>query len=332
MDRDGSQVGVAGYHIYVDGVLKATLPQASFTVASDPSNTAAIQIGEHSTSYEYTGAVDQARVYNYALNPAQIAWNFNLGEPIGWWKMDDCTGTSITDTSVTGSGAAGGKNGTWSGASGTNTSAGTCSAVDTATAWYNGRTGKFNGSLDFDGGGANADDKVAVTNVSAIDLNLGLSNGFSFSAWIYPESDGEGDAGRIFDKGNTYCKIGSESGGQATVSCRVDLTTDAEYSATTKVTIGQWNHVAFSWTNDSDDEVTIWVNGVPNTSSATFAGNPTAESTDITIGNIAAQSATFDGKIDDFRIYSYEQTAAQIKTNILQGAVRFGPQTGSPEF
>jgi len=41
-------------------------------------------------------------------------------------------------------------------------------------------------------------------------------------------------------------------------------------------------------------------------------------------------SLDFDGQIDDFRIYSYELTSAQVKTLMNDGATRFGPNTGAP--
>ena len=144
------------------------------------------------------------------------------------------------------------------------------------------------------------------------------------SAWIYPESDGEGDAGYIFAKGtNNYCKVGGESAGQVTVSCRINLATDAEYSAVTTIPVNQWSHVAFSWKNDIDYEVTIWINGIANTSTTSFNGEPAAESSSLYIGNDSGQNNTFDGRIDDFRLYNYELSASQINQIITGGSVRF---------
>ena len=42
---------------------------------------------------------------------------------------------------------------------------------------------------------------VTVTNAaSSIDLNDNLASGFTASAWVYADSDGEGDVGQIFQK------------------------------------------------------------------------------------------------------------------------------------
>ncbi len=277
---------------------------------------------------KYAGLIDEYKIYDYVRTPYQIAYDYNRGKPVGWWKFDDCTGTTANDSSDIASITTATKNGTWSGSGGGNTSAGTCTAVDSATAWYNGRNGKYNSSLDFDG----TDDVVTVSNSDPIDLNAGLSSGFTWSGWVYPNSDGEADTGIIFSKGtNTYCDTKTESAGRVSIECRLDQTTDAAFTATTTIPINTWSHIALSWTDDSDDEITIWVNGIANTSTATFAGPTAAESNSFLIGNNAGGTQTFDGQIDDVRMYSYEMNAAQIKKLINEASgARFGPTSGTP--
>lgn len=273
--------------------------------------------------------IDDVKIYNYARSQAQAAYDYSEGQPFAHYKMDECTGTTVYNAAVSAQGVAAGSNGTWSGSSGTNTSAGTCT---TSGAWFNGATGKFNSSLDFDG----SDDAVSVTNASIIDLNEGLFHGFTFSTWVYPNSDGEGDAGKIFYKGtNTYCQTDGESASRVNITCRVDLSTDAGYTVSSAIPINQWSHIAFSWTNDSDDEVTVWVNGTANTSSATYSGDTAVDTNNLIIGGNAtgaSNTTAFDGQIDDFRVYPYELTAAQVKLVMNQGAAaRFGPAIGTPQ-
>lgn len=273
--------------------------------------------------------IDNVKVFNYALSQAQVAYDYNGGLPSAHYQMDECTGTTIYNNAVNAQGGAFGVNGTWSGASGGNTSAGTCT---TSGAWFNGATGKFNSSLDFDG----TDDAVSVTNASIIDLNDNLRNAFTFSTWIYPNSDGEGDVGKIFYKNaSTYCQTDSDDGTFVDIQCQVDLATDASLNVADACRLNQWCHVAFSWTNDSDDEVTIWINGVATTSSAANSGDTAADTANLIIGGNATGASNtnaFDGQIDDFRVYPYELTAAQIKMVINQAAAaRFGPATGTPQ-
>ncbi|GEM_PF-1753555 len=318
--------------LFVNGVPQLTSAFGTMaSITGSLSNTTALTIGRISDFSSGVGTpgtympfiIDEVKLYNYVRTPAQVAYEYSRGGPLAWYKMENCTGTTVNDLSASASDGVA-NNGTWSGASGGNTSAGTCTAVDAATAWYNGRNGKYNSSLDFDG----TDDIVTVTNSARVDLNEGLSTGFTYAAWIYPHSDGETDVGQIFNKGtNTYCRTDSESSGRVDIECRVDLTTDAAFNVASAIPINQWSHVAFSWTNDADDEVTIWINGVANTSTATFAGDTAADANNLIIGG----TPNFDGQIDDFRIYSYELSAAQIKTAMNEASVaRFGPTTGTP--
>jgi Concanavalin A-like lectin/glucanases superfamily len=317
------------HYLYLNGIVDGTLSVSETSVANtDPITNPRIGAWPDGSLY-FGGTIDEVKVYNYARTPAQIQWSYNGGAPVGWWKMDDCTGTTVYDNSLTANGAAGGKNGAWTGASGGNTGAGTCSAVDSATAWYNGRNGKYGSSLDFDG----ADDLVTITNTSAIDFNEGLNNGYTWAAWINPQSDGESSIGRFFSKSSnaTYCRTGSESGGFVSIYCEMDLSGPgpATVTASTQIPINTWSHVALTWTNDADDEITVWING-KNSGTSTDAGNTLMTDTGNTqIGGISL--ANFDGQIDDFRIYNYELTAAQMKTVFNEGAtVRFGPVTGTP--
>lgn len=330
-------MGTSGNQMYLDGVKQSptyTTGSASTNCFFDDMNlsgTERYKLGCSpqggadvcDDSFKYDGSIDELKVYDYVRSSSQIAYDYNKGGPAAWYKMDDCTSTTVNDLSSTADNGSA-NDGTWSGASGGNTSAGTCTAVDAATAWYNGRNGKYNSSLDFDG----TDDIVTVTNSETVDLNSGLSTGFTISTWVYPQSDGETDVGQIFNKGtNTYCRTDSEASSRVDIECRLDLTTDAAFNVSSAIPINQWSHIAFSWTNDADDEVTIWINGIPNTSSAAYSGDAAADANDLVIGG----TPNFDGQIDDFRVYAYELSATQIRAALNEGATaRFGPTTGTP--
>lgn len=264
------------------------------------------------------GYIDEVKVYDYARSAAQVTYDFNRGGPSLWYKLDENTGTNANDLS---------------------TRADLGSALDGTITGVGWTSGKINYSLDFDG----VDDVISRANDNAIDLNVGLANGFTIATWIYPNSDGEGDAGRIWQKaadGQTTdasingCRTVGESGGLVTVTCRLDLaTTDATVTASPTIPINQWSHIALSWTNDGDDEITVWVNGTP-TASTDGSGNPNADTFSLFIGGNGSTTndRAFDGQIDDFRIYPFEITSAlQIKKIMNDGSIgRFGPATGSP--
>ena len=172
--------------IYMDGILQKT--GNSGTGSSDLS--AGKRIGTYSAAsaggnYWWNGKLDGFKFYNYARTPAQIAWDYNRGGPVGWWKMDECQGATIHDSSGNAN------DGTLTvGASGTQASAGTCTTA--STAWGNGTTGKFNSSLNFDGTDDYVNEPTSVANVQGVSFwtkpstttqsFLQLASGISVSA------------------------------------------------------------------------------------------------------------------------------------------------------
>jgi hypothetical protein len=112
--------------------------------------------------------IDEFKLYNYARSAAQVAWDYNRGGPVAWYKMDECSGSTANDASGnanTGTITIGG--------TGTQTSAGNCNSGTSTEAWNNGATGKFNSSLNFDG----TDDYISVG--TSVPMN-------SVSFWVKP--------------------------------------------------------------------------------------------------------------------------------------------------
>lgn len=277
--------------------------------------------------------MDNAIIYNYVRTGPQVAWDARKAGPIAHYRMDECQGTILNDSAlaVPNNTLAG----VWTGTGAGVTSVGTCST--SSTAWGNGVNGKRNSSLDFDG----TDDIVTVTNTSQIDFDtaLGLAAGSTFAAWIYVDSDGENDLGHIYSKdtnspSQTYLRVGGESGGTVQLSASMDLATadgTIAGAAATTITTGAWHHVAVTHTDDADDEITLWINGVAKATSSNGNGVPTTTDTaNLTIGNNTATDRTFDGRIDDFRVYNFELNATLMRVLYNEGMTRYGPATGAP--
>ncbi len=251
------------------------------------------------------GKIDDIHVYNYARTPAQIAWDMNKGAPIGWWKLDECSGTSVNDS------AGNITSGTIvPGASG-NTSAGNCSSGTSTHMWNDGTTGKFNSSLGFD----KIDDAVTF----AADSKLNLDKGGTIAAWINPTSTGEGGFGRIVDKSSDSSATGGygfemDSGSNKFYGEIAGSTCISEANA---ISLSQWNHVA--WTFDGTNWK-LYSNGKLN-KTCSNSNLPPTTSLGVTIGNRqGATDRTFEGLIDDVRLYNYPLTAQQIKTIANNGA------------
>jgi hypothetical protein len=308
------------YIVYKNGVRAGS---GSYT------NTLTIQSGASIGSSRNNGAsgtqgfIDDTRIYDYARTPAQIAWEYNQGKPIGHWKLDECIGTTAYDSSGNRN------NGTISiGASGDQTSAGTCQTVDTATAWYNGRNGKYNASLNFDG----TNDYVDLPTV----FNIATGD-FTFSAWI-SKSASTGDVESILARGGNHrgALLYVDSDGIIKFAVRNDPTTLNIISS--GITAGtDWKHVVGVWENLT---LYLYVDGIlkATTTGAAFDQEPSEEAEigadiegSVVDAACCANTDYFRGLIDDARIYGYALTPAQIRTVYNEGsAIRFGPMTGSP--
>lgn len=292
--------------VYVNGTLTGKDITATGTQAGN--GTAPVQIGEDADNgNDFNGTIDDVRIYNYTRTREQIVEDMNAGHPAVsnntstlYYTFDE----GVDNTCV------GGSNDVCNSGSEKTTLDGTSTAIRS-------NDGKFGKALDFDG----SDDVVTSPINSAINLGKNLVAGFTVSTWVYADSDGEADTGQIFWKGTyTYLRVSGESGSNLNIDASLDLATaDATKSLTAPITKGTWNHIVMSWTDDSDDEITLWVNGVNKGSSTNGDGAPASESNNLLIGGNTAKN--FDGKIDDFKIYNYELSEDAIKIEYNHGSV-----------
>ncbi|MFC1649698.1 LamG-like jellyroll fold domain-containing protein [Patescibacteria group bacterium] len=310
---DGTNVS-----IYVNGVLDLGPTAKTVGTLNDAGDltigwkSAADSAEPYNSAFE--GFIDDVRVYNYPRTASQVVEDMNAGHPLGGspiasqvihYKFDEANGTTINNQNATQSSLTG--------------------AVSGAT-WDIGSSCNAGACLDYDG----TDDVTTVTNANAIDFDVGLNNGFTVSAWINTDTDGESSQGQIFNKGtNTWCRTDNESGSDLDVECSVDLaTTDATLNISAPINTNAWHHVTVGYTDDSDDELTIWIDGVNMGSSANGVGSLATDANNLLIGG--GTSNNFDGTIDDFKLYSTELTDAQVRIDYNAGATsNFG--TGANE-
>lgn len=251
----------------------------------------------------FTGQLDEIHIYNYARTPAQVAWDYNKGAPIGWWKLDECQGGVAHDSSGNK------RDGTISiGAGGAQTSAGTCTTA--GTAWGVGTTGRFNASLNFDG----VDDNIQIgsnfgifpTYTISFWAKHNVANKMPFASMVAPTFYWYGDNSWYYTHGG----VGGEF----------------YYPKSVNIPYGTWGH--FTVTYDGTN-VRIYRNGVfegsrGSTGTANFSNG-------FFIGDWASSSTyRFNGQIDDVRVYNYALSPDQVKQVFNGGAINFGPATGSP--
>src|SRR3989344_2227598 len=255
----------------------------------------------------FNGLIDEVRVYNRALSAAEIQALYKSGAAkinasqnskltnglVGMWSFNgpDLTTTTAYDRSGQGN------NGTL-----------TNGPVPAA--------GTIGQALNFDG----VNDYINVGSGSSLD-NLGP---MTASAWIYAKSSGEGGlTGRIFDKcmtgGSNNCWIFYQTtGGVGGLTFYVDGSTILRrISSNGVIQYNKWHHVLVTWDGviTTAASVHIYVDGneVTYTTTTNGASRTSDAIESLIIGNTIDSNRTWDGLIDEVRIYNRALTPDEIK-------------------
>ncbi len=300
--------------LYVDGKLissrNGTISQTWWTYSTIGAGYLTTSRGATSDAWGYfNGKIDQVRLYNYALSQAQIAWDYNKGKPIAHWKMDECQGAILHDSSGNGI------TGTISiGESGAQISAGTCATADTA--WGNGTTGKFNYSLNFDG----TNDSIILPN----DGSTFPNDNFTISIWANPNSISGTRAfwtyGRSGGSGRVYLQ---RAGSQWKINSYLNGNNITGGTATT----GKWSHIVFVKNGSSDK---LFIDGVQVGSTSNLSPQINAGAGSRYHALATGDGTYFGGKLDDVQFYNYPLTDQQIKILYSNGSLYYGPTQGTP--
>jgi len=279
--------------LYVDG--KAESLGVSSAQSTGPINS----IGRN-WFRSFNGSIDNVKIYNYARTPAQVAYDYNRGAPIGWWKLDECQGETIYDSSGNGN------NGTWSGSGGEQTSIGTC--TNTGTAWGDGVNGKFNGSLNFD----TTDDFVRVSSNSVLNYPKALS----VSAWVKSKDVSQNQT-VISRNAPFFLRISSEK-------FRVGVYTGSWLFQNGSINLinDTWHHLVLTY---DGAYVKSYVDGVLDVNAAKTGDMISFNNLYFGFTPAVGENYPMNGQIDDVRVYNYALTNEQIKNVMNEGsALRFG--------
>lgn len=303
---DGSNVKT-----YLDGV---EIDSRAQTVTPD-TTVYPLRIGENASgsSRAFPGALDDARVYNRTLSGTEITALYNTGAAkaktannlglIGYWSMEDGTGTQATDFS------GGGSAGTLTG---------------NAVSWVNGKRGK---GLSFGG----SDDYVNMGNV----LDFERTDTRSFAFWInvaaapsahniFASKIGDASAYRGFDIGVR----GDVAGDPLEFELRGSADSNwLTIRATPPAWDGNWHHVVMTYSgNSAPSGVKIYFDGtlLSNTTDADTLASSIGNTGSFVLGAFdeTLLSADFTGSLDEFRIYNRVLTQAEVTALYNSGSVR----------
>ncbi len=286
--------GAGQLQLYIDGVANGTPGTDNEVFQNAP-----VEIGRDSRVDSFTGSIDEVRIYNRALSADEVSQLYRLTTPTGvdtslkgYWSFNgqDISGTTAYDRSGSGN------NGTLT----------------------NGPTkvpGKLGQALSFD----NVDDKVNAGTPSS----LNITNTITVSAWIYPKSYGGGSKGRIMDKwggslGYWFAVDNSTATNGLLFGANVGNTGDGCYTSNV-ITLNQWQYVVA--TVDSNKLCSLYVNGALVGTPSTITNFPLSNAgTSMGIGGkVADNTRSFDGKIDEVRIYNRALGASEIAALYNQG-------------
>jgi hypothetical protein len=300
---DGSTV-----RIYINGVAEHSKAAAT-TIET---NNIGLSIGgQVDGTRVLDGVIDDVRVYGNALDAAAIAELATLDTGmLAHWKLDDGVGTTAIDS-------VGGHDGT----------------LVNPPLWV---SGQVDGGLDFDG------DNDYVDLGSDTELVDVFDGGATVMGWIYPRSWGESDNGRILDKASQISgdrdgwMIGVVGSGRNALQFAQGFTGVRGFwrSEANTLNLNAWTHFAVVYDAGSvANDAEIYLNGVlqsplveitPTGSIATDAG------ISMRMGNYAQDtSRTFDGIIDDVRIYDRLLSGAEV-ADIATAGGGGGPPGGGP--
>ncbi len=277
----------ANVKFYINGIEDGNKPATSGDITDNTNSLVIGDVNKFGQTRAFGGLIDDIRIYNYARTPAQIAWDYNKGKPVGHWNMDEAASGSAAGSANIKDSSGNGNDG---------------SGTGTNITWT---TGKYGGALSFNG----TDDWVDCGSGAS----LNISSDITLEAWIYKKTStgaqqivGKNYFYRILFSGNTL---------------RFYTSASNYISYPTAISLNTWHHVAATATYDGvNTTMNLYVDGIAGNPGSWEGHIMSSPSTTVKIGIAWAPYYYFNGLIDDVRIYNYARTPDQIRQDYNEGA------------
>ncbi len=239
-----------------------------------------------------------AGTFDVADKTVTVAGNLTSGTTsglLGWWKMNDGSGTQAVDSSGGGH---------------------TCTLYNTPT-WT---TGKLDGGLGLDSASQEYGDCGST-------LTSSLTDAITVSAWVKRGATANGPVFIVDSENNTVYDFGLYVVG-ATKTYAFYVVNAAGTAVVLNSGVlesGSWDHVVGTYDGSN---VRIYVNGVEQGTPQAQTGNirQSAGAT-VKIGTWKYQNYYYKGTVDEVRIYNRALSAAEIATLAAAGTVTIGAGT-----
>lgn len=297
---------------YVNGVLVPTYENQTPTGSASTEAAGDMYIGAYNNAGSpgelFDGVIDEARVYNRIITASEVKALYDAGSAdrvntgaaqaagtgnpdsglVGYWKLDEGSGTSAADSS---------------------TNAITAGTLTNGPTWV---TGQIGSAVDFDG----TNDYITVADNSLLDF--GDTDDFTISGWFNRDTFTSVEEMVVkYDGVNPgyHVYITDTAGGSSLQAQLFDGTDTYSLSGTTAFTAAGWHHFALVWDQDSAANTELYVDGRPET--ATDGGTignigTLANANALTFGDRPGYGQPHDGKLDEIRIYDRALSAAEI--------------------
>ena len=262
---------------------------------------------------DYWGETRISQGMAYDIGADEIQSSSGL---VAHWKLDETTGLNANDET-------------------TNNNDGTLSGGPTWVA-----PAKIGNGLNFDGG-STADDKVDCGNGASLN-QLGA---ITVCAWVKANSMGENGAARILSKGTGLDPTGTAGGWRLVVGGSGQVRFSVDYSTTdlfrpsvdgvVPASGTTWCFLAATWDGSATaTQVKLYKDGSQVSYGTPTNGAPTNGRGDDTsahvwLGNDSTGARTFDGVLDDVRIYNRVLDASEVLAIYNEGASDTTPPTVS---
>jgi hypothetical protein len=263
--RDGAMVSAKSAG---PGATPITVAQGGLVVAQEQDSVG----GGFASTQRLVGALDDLRVYNRALSPAEVADIYGL---MAYWTFDEGAGTAIGDSSL---------------------AARSAQVANGAPAWVSGVRGN---ALDFNG----------TTDDAITDENFAPPAEGTVAFWF--RSTGAPLArARLFGLSGDW-EMWQDPDGIVRCDLCVDGEVGGFKTISPFVTAGTWYHMACVYDSD-DDTYSIYVNGELEKSGVSTANITARTAARLSFATRTGTTERFRGAIDDFRIYNRKLSQSEI--------------------
>lgn len=276
---------------YVDGTPIGSATSSYAVVMGSSPNTYA---GRGASAGYFNGAMDEVRVYNYALSAAEISALYNNSQatsfnPIASYHFSEGSGTTTSDSSENGN---------------------TCTI--SGAVWTN--SGKSGKALNFDG------------NYTYLDCgtksSLNLNSSFTASAWVKTNKSSETYQAILMKSENNYPESLGQQGWEliyrsSSAGFRFGIRDQNDkavlVNALPSGNIGDWHHVVGVY-DDSNNTMRLYIDGIVRASSTKASlASFNAPDWSFKIGRYAG-GYSFRGTIDEVRVYNRALSAQEVSS------------------